>query len=125
MARFRFGTRESLECLPGIPRFDIRTANGTENVCYAAKVVTKSVFLPWRTYVDDYVFSVDGRTFYDATKENIRFEQALGNLPAQLPNYQIEPSAMFFGHIFWPVLIVCAVYRILNARGEYQRRQQR
>ena len=80
MARFRFqfGKGESLNCLPGIERFDIGTADGTQNVCYAAKVATESVILPWRTYVDDYVFAVDGSNFYNTTRESIRAEQAAG-----------------------------------------------
>ena len=119
MARFRFqfGKSESLECLPGIERFDIGTADGTQNVCYAAKVATESVILPWRTYVDDYVFAVDGSNFYNTTRDSIRAEQAAGNLPAQLPNYQIEPASMFFGHILWPALMLFAAYCGLCAKG--------
>ena len=54
-----FGESVSLRCLKGIETFDIPTSEGLKEVCYAAKVSTKSIFLPWKIYIDDYVFSVD------------------------------------------------------------------
>ena len=56
---FFFGKSVNLKCLKGIETFEIPTSQGTQEVCYAAKVVKESIFLPWKVYVDNYVFAVD------------------------------------------------------------------
>ena len=56
MARYYFGADNSLKCIKGLKAFNIQAAEGSRNVCFAAKINTDYLALPWRIYIDDYVY---------------------------------------------------------------------
>ena len=103
MARrsFSFGASEELKCLDGLKRFEIETDSGAVDVCYAARVVTDSIFLPWRIYVKDYVFSKDGDTYYVPSEDNINYFQANGELPNTIPEYSLTKVDIVSGNFLW------------------------
>ena len=105
MARIYFGKTEELKCFEAIPRFDIPTADGTTDVCFAAKITTQSLFLPWRIYQDGYVLTPDNDKYYNLSKENIEYYQSRGSIPNVLPEYKISTFDFIFGNLLWLVLI--------------------
>ena len=98
-----FGKSEDLKCLEGIENFDIPTADGLTEVCYAAKVATQSFFIPWRVYVDDYVFAIDGSEsgYYNTNDSVIKSLQSTEKLPTPLPEYKIQGFELIWGNAAW------------------------
>ena len=74
-----------------------------KEVCYAAKVSTKSIFLPWKIYIDDYVFAVDKPVsgFYEANESTINSLQTSEKLPTPLPKYQLQGFELILGNALW------------------------
>lgn len=101
-----FGTDEQLKCMPGIKRFDLKSADGIQNVCYAAKIKKESFILPYRISVDGYVFAIDGKSYFDADPEDIAYFQSTGDLPESLPVYELTTGEQISGGLLWPVLVV-------------------
>ena len=101
----------SLRCLKGIETFDIPTSEGLKEVCYAAKVSTKSIFLPWKIYIDDYVFSVDKPVsgFYEANESTINSLQTSEKLPTPLPKYQLQGFELIWGNALWISIGLCFI----------------
>lgn len=99
-----FGTEEQLKCLPGIKRFDLRAADGIQNVCYAAKIKKESFVLPYKVSLDGYVFAIDGNSYFDADPEDIAYFQSTEDLPATLPAYELSTGEQLSGGLLWPAL---------------------
>ena len=119
-----FGKSEDLKCLEGIENFDIPTADGLTEVCYAAKVATQSFFIPWRVYVDDYVFAIDGSEsgYYNTNDSVIKSLQSTEKLPTPLPEYKIQGFDLIWGNAAWLfvayVVIATLVETIKDKRKE-------
>ena len=119
-----FGKSEDLKCLEGIENFDIPTADGLTEVCYAAKVATQSFFIPWRVYVDDYVFAIDGSEsgYYNTNDSVIKSLQSTEKLPTPLPEYKVQGFDLIWGNAAWLfvayVVIATLVETIKDKRKE-------
>ena len=101
-----FGTEEQLKCLPGVKRFDLKAADGIQNVCYAAKLKKENFVLPYKISLDSYVFAIDGSSYFEAEPEDIAHFQATGDLPASLPIYKLSTGELLSGSLFWPALVL-------------------
>ena len=115
MPRYRFGTDETLKCFERIEVFTINTADGVKDVCFAAKIKTDSIILPWRTYVDDYVFNIkDSSSYYDVNRSMIQFQQSEGNLPETLPKYSLTSFDLLWGYSLWIFILVVGISALKN-----------
>jgi len=99
-----FGTNEQLKCLPGIKRLEIQTADGKQDVCYAAKTKKESFILPYRISVDGYVLAVDDQTYYNANTQQIAYYQSTGSLPMSLPIYSLTAGEILGGTMLWTAI---------------------
>tara|TARA_E500000331_G_C17250187_1_gene710770 strand:- start:1793 stop:2215 length:423 start_codon:yes stop_codon:yes gene_type:complete len=118
-----FGKSEDLKCLEGIENFEIPTADGLTEVCFAAKVSTQSFFIPWRVYVDDYVFAIDGSEsgYYNTNESTINSLQSIEKLPTPLPKYQIQGFELIWGNAAWILVayfIVAYIIEIIKDQRE-------
>ena len=99
--RMQFGSSEEINCLSGIERFEIPVKDGSVEVCYAARLVTDALILPWRIYVKDYVFDPGGDTYYTSNQESIEYLQSEGTLPNPIPEYSFTNADLFSGNMLW------------------------
>ena len=107
MARYSFGTNETLKCFDEIKPFNIKAKEGTMNVCFASKIKADYLVLPWRTYVDDYVLKVaDSTSYYEIDRSLIQYHQEQGNLPDILPRHSFTILESLGGYSLWLVLLV-------------------
>ena len=106
-----FGKSISLKCLEGIETLEIPTSEGLREVCYAAKVVKKSIFLPWKVYVEDYVFAVDGPVsgYFETDESTINSLQTSEKLPTPLPEYQLQGFDLIWGNALWISIGLCVI----------------
>ena len=106
-----FGESVNLKCLKGIETFEIPTTEGLKEVCYAAKIARKSIFLPWKVYVDDYVFAVKGPVsgYFKTDKTTIDSLQTSEQLPTPLPVYQLEGFELIWGNTLWISIGLCVI----------------
>ena len=106
-----FGKSLDVKCLKGLETFEISTPEGLKEVCYAAKISTKSVFLPWRVYVDDYVFAVKEPVvgYYKKDSSIITRLQTSEKLPTPLPEYQIKGFELIWGNALWISIVLCII----------------
>lgn len=110
MSRYRFGANENLKCFESIQVFTINTRDGAKDVCFAAKIKTDYIILPWRTYVDDYVFNIKGSSsYYVVNRSMIQQEQSEGNLPETLPKYSLTSFDLLWGYSLWIFILVIAM----------------
>ena len=112
-----FGKSESLNCLEGIDKFEISAAEGQVEVCYAAKVVNQSIFLPYRVYVDDYVLA-KGDSYYNLKPRSIRYYQSIGDLPNPLPKYSLNGMQILWGNALWIAIILFIIYCVFGNKGD-------
>ena len=121
-----FGKSEDLKCLEGIENFDIPTADGLTEVCYAAKVATQSFFIPWRVYVDDYVFAIDGSEsgYYNTNDSVIKSLQSTEKLPTPLPEYKIQGFELIWGNAAW-ILVAYVVIATLIETIKDKRKEKK
>ena len=121
-----FGKSEDLKCLEGIESFDIPTADGLTEVCYAAKVATQSFFIPWRVYVDDYVFAIDGSSsgYYNTNNSLIKSLQSTEKLPTPLPEYKIQGFELIWGNAAW-ILVAYVVIATLIETIKDKRKEKK
>ena len=128
MARIpvNFGKSETLKCLEDIESFEIPTADGLTEVCYAAKVATESFFIPWRVYVDDYVFATDesASIYYNTNNSLIKSLQSTEKLPTPLPEYQIQGFELIWGNAVW-LLVAYFVIGILVETIKDKRKEKK
>ena len=121
MARIPYwmGKSESMNCIKGIKKFEIATAEGQVEVCYAAKVSQQAFILPYRVYVEDYVLSTDGNSYYNLNPSRVEYYQSIGELPSSLPKYQLNPFEMLWGNALWIVIGFFAIaYGVELIKGE-------
>ena len=106
-----FGESVNLKCLKGIETFEISTTEGLKEVCYAAKIARKSIFLPWKVYVDDYVFAVKGPVsgYFKTDKTTIDSLQSSEQLPTPLPEYQLQGFELIWGNALWISIGLCVI----------------
>ncbi len=111
-----FGKSEDLKCLEGIENFEIPTADGLTEVCFAAKVATQSFFIPWRVYVGDYVFAINGSEsgYYNTNESAINSLQSTEKLPTPLPTYQIQGFELIWGNAAWILVAYFIVAYIIE-----------
>ena len=104
-----FGKSLDIKCLKGLETFEITTSEGLKEVCYAAKISTKSIFLPWRVYVDDYVFAVNEPVSGYYKKDDFITDklQTSDKLPTPLPEYQLQGFELMWGNALWISIILC------------------
>lgn len=118
MARFYFGKNEDLKCLPGVKDFKIVTSGelgAKEDVCFAAKVSTDHLFLPWRVEVEDYVLAVKGTgKYFELTRSQVRYQQSIGNLPKDLPRYNLSTMEVVWGNLLWITIGSMAIFVALS-----------
>mgnify|MGYP001219722463 FL=1 len=107
MARYSFGTNETLKCFDEIKPFNIEAKEGRRNVCFASKIKADYLVLPWRTYVDDYVLKVtDSTSYYEIDRSLIQYHQEQGNLPETLPRHSFTILESLGGYSLWIVLLL-------------------
>ena len=107
MARYYFGADNSLKCIEGLKAFNIQAAEGSRNVCFAAKINTDYLALPWRIYIDDYVLKVtDSDSYYEVDRGLIQYHQEQGNLPETLPRHSFTILESLWGYSLWIVLLL-------------------
>ena len=106
-----FGESVNLKCLKGIETFEITTSEGLKEVCYAAKIARKSIFLPWKVYVDDYVFAVKGAVsgYFKTDQTTIYSLQTSEQLPTPLPEYQLHGFELIWGNSLWVSIGLCVI----------------
>ena len=106
-----FGKSVNLKCLKGIETFEIPTPEGLKEVCYAAKIERKSIFLPWKVYVDDYVFAVKGPVsgYFKTDETTIDSLQTSEQLPTPLPEYQLQGFELIWGNALWISIGLCVI----------------
>ena len=106
-----FGESVNLKCLNGIETFEITTSEGIKEVCYAAKIARKSIFLPWKVYVDDYVFAVKGpvSVYFKSDESTIDSLQTSEQLPTPLPEYQLQGFELIWGNALWISICLCVI----------------
>ena len=97
----QFGASEEINCLSGIERFEISTNEGPVEVCYAARLVSDALILPWRVYVKDYVFSPEDGTYYIPNEGSIEYLQSVGTLPNPIPEYSLTKVDLVSGNFLW------------------------
>ena len=106
-----FGKSIDVKCLKGLETFEIPTPEGLKEVCYAAKISTKSVFLPWKVYVDDYVFAVKEPVsgYYKQDSSILNRLQTSEKLPTPLPEYQLQGFELIWGNALWISIGLCVI----------------
>ena len=106
-----FGKSIDVKCLKGLETFEIPTPEGLKEVCYAAKISTKSVFLPWKVYVDDYVFAVKEPVsgYYKQDSSILNRLQTSEKLPTPLPEYQLQGFELIWGNALWISIRLCVI----------------
>ena len=105
------GKSVNLKCLKGIETFEISTSEGLKEVCYAAKIERKSIFLPYKVNVDDYVFAVKGPVsgYFKTDKSTIDRLQTSEQLPTPLPEYQLQGFELISGNALWISIGLCVI----------------
>ena len=106
-----FGKSVKLKCLKGIEPFEISTSEGLKEVCYAVKIARESIFLPWKVYVDDYVFAVKGPVsgYFKTDESTIYSLQTSEQLPTPLPEYQLQGFELIWGNALWISIGLCVI----------------
>ena len=84
-------------------------------MCFAAKVSTDNLFLPWRVKVEDYVLAVKGTgKYFELTRSQTRYQQSIGNLPKDLPRYNLSTMELVWGNLLWITIGGMAMFVALS-----------
>ena len=57
----------------------------------------------------------DSDSYYELTPENTQYHQTIGNLPEQLPKYDLSPIELGYGHSLWIAIAAIAGSAIIKA----------
>lgn len=124
-AKLRFGEVERLRHVADTPLTD---ASGAR-LYLARKVVEKHFLMPYALEDRGYVLGVSGdsRGYYPLpTGETLAQLQRSGQLPAQLPPYEVDAVDLLVGHMLWWVLggfgLYALAHRALGRRRAARRR---
>lgn len=115
---FRFGTNEDLLCLSSS---NIPIGKGGDLACYAAKIKTDWLVLPWRKQVDSYVLAV-GDQYYQLRPGDISLIKQAGLLQGAPPKYAFSTIEKIWGHsleiVVGTLLLCLLMYKVLPKKAQ-------